>query len=189
MTKLFSELKYQIRYSIPVWFSQLLTFWFPDVGPLLRIRGLLVSLFLPGRPKGLILGRDVTLLSINRLYIGENVYLAKGTWINAIGGVEIDSEVSFAPYVVVSSTIHGFKDNSVFRGGAHPAKVFIGKGSWLAAHAVISAGTTIGSGSIIGANSVVTKDIPKNVLAAGSPCKVLSVRLDNPSSIKSKHEA
>ena len=33
-------------------------------------------------------------------------------------------------------------------------------------------GVTIGENSVIGAGAVVTKDIPENVVAFGSPCKV-----------------
>ena len=33
-------------------------------------------------------------------------------------------------------------------------------------------GVTIGNNVVIGAGSVVTKDIPSNVLAFGTPCKV-----------------
>ena len=34
-------------------------------------------------------------------------------------------------------------------------------------------GVTIGDGCVIGAGSVVTRDIPANSLAAGSPCRVI----------------
>lgn len=34
-------------------------------------------------------------------------------------------------------------------------------------------GVTIGDNTIIGGGSVVTKDIPKNCLAFGNPCKVI----------------
>ena len=34
-------------------------------------------------------------------------------------------------------------------------------------------GITIGDNSVIGAGSVVTRDIPANVVAVGSPCRVL----------------
>ena len=34
-------------------------------------------------------------------------------------------------------------------------------------------GVTIGENSVIGAGSVVTKDIPANVVAVGTPCRVL----------------
>lgn len=34
-------------------------------------------------------------------------------------------------------------------------------------------GVTIGDNTVIGAGSVVTKDIPANVVAYGTPCKVI----------------
>ena len=34
-------------------------------------------------------------------------------------------------------------------------------------------GVTIGDNTVIGAGSVVTKDIPSNVIAYGSPCRVI----------------
>ena len=36
-----------------------------------------------------------------------------------------------------------------------------------------AAGVTIGDNAVIGANSLVTKDIPANTVAYGSPCKVI----------------
>ena len=188
MNRVFAVLKYQARYGVPVWFFCLLLCWLPDIGPFIRLRGLVVSLFLPNRPKGFTLGRDVTLLSINRLLIGDNVYIAKGCWINSIGGVEIESEVMLAPYTVMSSNNHGFKDGSVKRGGAHPAPISIGYGTWLAAHVVVAAGVTVGKGNVIAANSVVTKDTPDNVVVAGVPAKPIKERVDNPSELTSKHD-
>jgi len=38
---------------------------------------------------------------------------------------------------------------------------------------IILKGVTIGEGSVIAAGSVVTKDIPKGVIAGGNPCKVI----------------
>lgn len=186
--KYFKEMMYQARYGLPVWFCQLITFWLPDVGPALRIRGWLTSLFLKNTPRGLLLGRDVTILSANKLSLGDNVYLAKGVWVNAIGGVVIDSEVSIAPYVTISSTNHGFKNGSVFGGGSHPGEIKIGKGSWIASHVSIGANTVIGKGVIIGANSVVSRNIGDHVVAVGVPCKEIKKREDNPSTISSKHE-
>lgn len=188
MNRLINELIYQLRYGLPVWFFSLALAWLPDTGPTIRLRGFLISLFLPGRPRGLLLGRDVTLLSVNRLSVGNNVYIAKGGWLNAIGGLSIEDEVILAPYVVMSSNNHGFKDGSVHRGGAHPAPILIKFGSWLAAHSVVAAGVTVGRGNLVAANSVVTKSTPDNVLLAGVPAAVVKERIDNPSSITSKHD-
>ena len=44
---------------------------------------------------------------------------------------------------------------------------------WICTGAIILPGITIGHNSIVGAGSVVTKDIPPNVLAFGSPCRVI----------------
>ena len=173
-----NQLFYQFRYALPVWICQILTSWLPDNRISIKIRGGMVALFLPGRPKGLTLGRDVTLLGIDKLDIGTNVYLAKGVWINALGGMTIKDEVMFAPYVVAVTTKHGFKNNSVFHGRSHFKAVSIGRGSWIAAHCTITAGVNIGNGCIIGANSVLTKSTRDNVIVAGVPAKEIQERLE-----------
>jgi len=44
---------------------------------------------------------------------------------------------------------------------------------WIADNVTILKGVTIGSESVIGINSMVTKDIPKNVVAVGNPARVV----------------
>lgn len=149
---------------------------------------MLVSRILPVCGKGLTLGRDITLLGVHRLKLGNYVYLAKGTWINAMGGVDLRDEVITSPYVVIASSNHGFKDGSVRFGGAHPAPITIGRGSWIGSHAVITAGVTIGDGNLIGANAAVTKSTPDDVVLGGVPAKVLAERKDNPSSIHAREQ-
>lgn len=51
--------------------------------------------------------------------------------------------------------------------------VHIGNNVWIGANVAVMPGVTIGDNSVIGAGSVVTKDIPANVVAVGSPCRVL----------------
>lgn len=183
------ETRYQLRYGLPIWFILLVTNLLPDIGPCIRIRGLLVSIFLPGRPKRLTLGRDITFLSIHRLRLGSRIYIAKGSWINAIGGVTIEDEVIIAPYVVIASSNHGFRDGSAARGGAHPSPVFVGRGTWLAAHSVVTAGVRIGRGNLVAANSVATKNSTPDVVIGGVPAKVIAKRVDNPSEVQSKHDS
>ena len=47
---------------------------------------------------------------------------------------------------------------------------------WIGASSVILDGVTIGEGSVVGAGSVVTKNIPKSVIAVGNPCRVIKIR-------------
>jgi maltose O-acetyltransferase len=55
----------------------------------------------------------------------------------------------------------------------YAAPITIGNGCWIASNVVICGGVTIGSNCVIGAGSVVTRDIPDNMFAAGSPCLVI----------------
>lgn len=53
------------------------------------------------------------------------------------------------------------------------APVTIGNDVWIGGNTVICPGVTIGDRVTIGAGSVVTKDVPADVLALGSPCRVV----------------
>jgi len=54
--------------------------------------------------------------------------------------------------------------------------VHIGHDVWIGFGCIILPGVKIGDRTIIGAGSVVTKSIPSDCIAAGSPCKVLKSR-------------
>lgn len=51
--------------------------------------------------------------------------------------------------------------------------VSIGNNVWLGSRVMVLKGVTIGDNSVIAAASVVTKSIPANCIAAGSPAKVI----------------
>jgi len=181
------QLFYQLRYAIPLWFVQLLTNWLPENRITIRIRGALVAPFLGKCGKNLQLARHVTFLNSSGIKVGNNVYIATSCWIDGMGGLTIEDEVKISPFVVIATTSHCFKDDSVRFGGSRRRSVKIGKGTWVAAHVVIT-GAKIGSGAIVGANSVVTRDLPDNVFAAGTPAKVISPRVDKQPNIFSRFE-
>lgn len=52
----------------------------------------------------------------------------------------------------------------------------IGDDVWLGYGVVVLDGVKIGNGAVVGANSVVTKNIPENAVAVGSPAKVIRLR-------------
>lgn len=49
---------------------------------------------------------------------------------------------------------------------------------WIGANARINKGVTVGENSIVAANSVVTKDVPKNSIAAGNPARIVKTDID-----------
>lgn len=175
---------HQVRFALPVWLVMLALECLPDNRVSITFRGWCLRPFIAQCGKGFQVGRGVTLLNTDQLVIGQNVYLARGVWMNALGGLTIEDEVVLAPYVTVSTLRHEFADGSVRFGGSTPGPVRIGRGSWLAAHASVAMGVTIGQGCIVAANSAVTKDVAANLVVGGVPAREIGPRLDKEPSIR-----
>jgi len=180
------ELRYQLRWALPLWLVGLLTNWWPDNRIALRVRGALARLFIRRCGRGFELGRNVTLLNTHRLEIGDFVYIAQGTWLNCLGELTIEDEVIIAPYVVISTLQHVFKDRSVRFGGSVAGPVVIGRGTWLAAHVAVKCGVRIGKGNIIAANAVVTKDTADYAIMSGVPAKAIGEVQDRPAELSGR---
>jgi acetyltransferase-like isoleucine patch superfamily enzyme len=172
------ELIYQLRWALPMWLVSLLTNWWPDNRVAFRLRGALARPFIGHCGRGLQLGRNVTLLNLHRLTIGDHVFIAQGCWMNCLAGLTLEDEVILAPYVVISTMQHVFKNGSARFGGSVSGPVKIGRGSWLAAHVAVNCGVTVGKGNIIAANASVTSDTPDHVIAGGVPAKVIGENRD-----------
>ena len=67
----------------------------------------------------------------------------------------------------------GDRDGHRKRYATEDKKIHIGHDTWLGMNVTVLKGVTIGSNCVVGANSLVTKDIPDNVVAVGSPAKVI----------------
>jgi len=173
-----AEIRYQLRYRLPMWLVGLLTNWWPDNRVTIKIRGMMLRPFFKKCGRNFTISRNVTFASPHNIEIGNDVYIATGAWLNGLGRLIIEDEVEISPYVVIDTCIHTFKDNSVRFGGSYVAPIRIGRGSWLAAHAVVRAGVTIGSGVLVAGNAAVTTDVPDNVMVGGVPAKVIGPRTE-----------
>lgn len=175
---MFKMLRTLARYDMPLWMVGLISNWWPDNRVTIRVRGALFRPFIFKCGRNFSIAKNVHLKGTDKLIIGDNVYLATGVWLNAMGGMHIEDDVVMAPYVVISTGVKQYRQNSVRFGGTVLEPVNIGKGTWLAAHVVVRAGVTIGKGVLVTGNAAVTKDIPDNVMAGGVPAKVLHQRED-----------
>ena len=164
---------YQVRWSLPLWAVLTLTNWWPENRLTVSIRGRMARPFIGVCGKRLQLGAYLTILSPSELQLGDDVYLAKGTWLNCMGGLTIEDEVVFGPYVVISTVQHRFHDASVRFGGSSAQPVTIGRGSWIAAHASVKCGVSIGPGNLVAANAAVVTDTPGGVVVGGVPAAIL----------------
>lgn len=84
--------------------------------------------------------------------------------------IEIGDNVTMAPRVHVLCHDASTKQ---FLGYTKIGRVTIGNNVFVGADTVILPGVSIGNNVIIGANSIVTKNIPANVVAAGSPAHII----------------
>jgi maltose O-acetyltransferase len=158
-----------------MWFHliTLVTACLPDLRPVMRIRGFFLRPCFKSSGGNLHVARRVTINFSNRLEIGRDVYIATGCWIHAWGGIVIEDEVQLGPYSVLVTGDHTLKDGSYRHGPSSLAPIRLGRGSWVAAHAVVTKGVTLGRGTIIAANSVATRDIPDFAIAAGVPARII----------------
>ena len=87
--------------------------------------------------------------------------------------VTIGDDCFIGPNVSIYTACHSTDpvERNTRREWAEP--VTIGDNVWIGGSVTILPGVTIGSNVTIGAGSVVTRDIPDNVVAVGSPCKVI----------------
>lgn len=182
------EIWRQIRWALPIWLVGLLTNWWPDNRISIRIRGFLARPFIRECGKNFALGAHVTLLNTHNLSVGDDVYIARGTWLNCMAGLTLESEVVLSPYVVISTLQHVFKDGSVKGAGSTAAPVRIGHGSWLAAHASVKSGITVGRGNLVAANAAVVEDTPDDVVVGGVPARIIKSNEDGEAEFHTRSE-
>lgn len=86
--------------------------------------------------------------------------------------VTIGDDVMFAPNVSLYTVGHPLDADLRLAGWEQAKPITIGNNVWVGGNVVILGGVTIGDNAVIASGSVVTKNIPANSLAIGSPCRV-----------------
>jgi len=187
-----------LRIPFHIW-SKLQIFWL-SIKSNIEIRG---KLILNGKPiidirKGsnLYIGHGVTLNSKNRGYhinmhspvklfsdrpgaqirIGDKTRI-HGTCIHAYQSVVIGKNCLIAANCqIFDGNGHDISfpdvENRINTTGTSKP-IVIEDSVWIGANSIVLPGVTIGQGSVISANSVVTKDIPKMVVAGGNPAQII----------------
>jgi acetyltransferase-like isoleucine patch superfamily enzyme len=99
-----------------------------------------------------------------RCTIGDNVSIQSMVYIPT--DVTIEDNVFIGPNVVLTN------DKYPPKGGENLQGPVIGEGASLGANSTILPGIKIGRGSLVAAGAIVTKDVPGNKLAIGSPAVI-----------------
>ncbi len=115
---------------------------------------------------------------VPQLLIGNNVGIGWRTSISVGNKIKIGNNVRIAGDCYLSG-YPGHPVNAQDRAKGLPdteeqiGDIILEDDVWLATGVKVMSGVTIGKGTIVASGSVVTKDLPNNVLAAGSPAKII----------------
>lgn len=105
------------------------------------------------------------------IVVGRRVFINSGCRFQDQGGITIGDDCLIGHNTVLATLNHDL--DPARRADLHPSPIIIGNNVWIGANVTVLPGVTIGDNAVIAAASVVTKDIPANVVALGSPARVI----------------
>ncbi len=107
------------------------------------------------------------------LHFGSHIYANYNLTAVDDTHIYVGDHTMFGPNVTLASATHPVLPELREKEYQYNLPIKIGRNCWLGAGVIVLPGVTIGDNSVIGAGSVVTKDIPANVVAIGTPCHVM----------------
>ncbi len=107
------------------------------------------------------------------VHFGKNIYANFNFTTVDDTHIYVGDYTMFGPNVVLATAGHPILPELREKGYQFNAPIHIGKNCWLGAGVIVTPGVTIGDNVVVGAGSVVTKDLPSNVVAVGTPCRIL----------------
>ncbi len=107
------------------------------------------------------------------VHFGKNIYANFNLTLVDDTHIYVGDYTMFGPNVTVTTAGHPILPELREKGYQYNAAIHIGRNCWIGSGVMIMPGIIIGDNVVIGAGSVVTHDLPSNVVAVGTPCKVL----------------
>ena len=125
-------------------------------------------------------GVDIKVHGQGRTVIGQRTYIGPYTCLSGYGNITIGRDCLIASHTSLYAHNYNFKDiDTPIRDQGYSHKgIQIEDNCWIGSGVRVVDGVTIGQGSVIGAGAVVTKDIPPNAIAVGTPAKVIKSRIE-----------
>jgi acetyltransferase-like isoleucine patch superfamily enzyme len=107
--------------------------------------------------------------------IGDRCSFGGNVAFHANDIIEAGDDCLFAYGVNIITAGHDY-NAPLIRKSMVKKPVRIGSNVWIGVNALILPGVTIEDGAVIGAGAVVTKDVPENAIAVGSPARAIKYR-------------
>lgn len=109
---------------------------------------------------------------------GFNIHFAGRAYVNYnavfldTSPISIGKNVLIGPNAIFSCAGHSLFPEERMQLSTSKA-ITLADNVWLGARVTVLAGVKIGQNTVVGANSLVNHDLPANVVAVGTPCKIL----------------
>ena len=104
--------------------------------------------------------------------IGDRTFANFGLIALDVAPIVIGDDVLIGPNVQLVTPTHPLDPTARREKWEAAEPITIGDNAWLGAGVIVAPGVTIGENTVVGAGSVVTRDLPADVLALGSPARV-----------------
>ncbi len=105
--------------------------------------------------------------------IGARTFVNFGLVALDVGSITIGDDVQIGPNVQLLTPTHPLDPELRRAKWEAAAPITIEDNTWLGGGVIVCPGVTIGANTVVGAGSVVTRDLAPNVLAVGTPARVV----------------
>lgn len=141
----------------------------------LAIRYVLVRSLAQSCGRNVAIYQGVHLHNLDRISFGSNIKVGEMSFIGGAGRIMIEDDVSIAHGSSILTEEHDLAPGVAVRDSPLVLRpVRLEQGSLIGAGCRVLAGVTVGSNAMVGAGSVVTRDVPKDIVAAGVPARPLT---------------
>ena len=117
---------------------------------------------------------------------GENIRIGARTFVNYgltaldVAAVTVGEDCQIGPNVQLLPPTHPLEPGPRRDKLEAARPITLGDNVWLGGGVIVCPGVTIGENTVVGAGSVVTRDLPADVVAVGSPARVVRRLTDEP---------
>lgn len=122
--------------------------------------------------KDVVLYDRVSMVMPHKVSLDDHTHIGTCVHIRGGGRVIIGKWCQIANHAIIITGSHS-TEHALYYGNIVFADVILGNNVWVGSNAIILPGVTIGDNAIIAAGAVVTRDIPANAVAAGSPARII----------------
>jgi maltose O-acetyltransferase len=106
-----------------------------------------------------------------QIHVGARTFANFGLTVLDVATVTIGEDVQIGPHVQLLTATHPLEPEPRRAKWESAEPIVIEDNVWLGGGVIVCPGVTVGTNTVVGAGSVVTRDLPPDVVAVGSPAR------------------